>query len=132
MTGVALATVVAGGLGAALRFLVDGWVERGVHAPVPLGTVVLNVTGSFALGLATAALAGDPTEGRLDDGDAAARAVLGAGLLAGYTTFSTASTQNADLLAHGRPLAALAYGGATYAGALLAAAAGLWAGSVLR
>lgn len=122
MTGVALATVVAGGLGAALRFLVDGWVERGVHAPVPLGTVVVNVTGSFALGLA--ALAGAPT--------AAARAVLGAGLLAGYTTFSTASTQNADLLAHGRPLAALAYGGATYAGALLAAAAGLWAGSVLR
>lgn len=124
MTGVALATVVAGGLGAAPRFLVDGWVERGVHAPVPLGTVVVNVTGSFALGLATAALAGDPT--------AATRAVLGAGLLAGYTTFSTASTQNADLLAHGRPLAALAYGGATYAGALLAAAAGLSAGSVLR
>jgi len=124
MTWLIAATVAAGGTGAAVRFVLDGWLTGVNPLTIPLGTLVINVSGSFALGLAAAALAtGEPAT--------AARTVIGAGFLAGYTTFSTASAQNADLVEQGRPLAALAYGGGMYAGAILAAAAGLGIGSVI-
>ncbi|WP_309103004.1 CrcB family protein [Microbacterium sp.] len=72
-----LGAAVAGGVGAALRYLVDIGVTRIARGGFPWGILVVNVTGSFALGLVTAALP-----------DAAF--LLGAGLLGGYTTFSTA------------------------------------------
>ena len=51
---------------------------------MPLGTLVINVTGSFLLGLLTALTVGHA-------GLADLQTVLGVGLLGGYTTFSAAS-----------------------------------------
>lgn len=68
---------LAGGLGAALRYIVDLGVARLSGRRFPWGILLVNVTGSFALGIVVAVLP-----------DAAI--VLGAGLLGGYTTFSTA------------------------------------------
>lgn len=68
---------LAGGLGAVLRYLADLWVARFAGRRFPWGILLVNVTGSFALGVVTGALP-----------DAAF--VLGAGLLGGFTTFSTA------------------------------------------
>jgi CrcB protein len=56
---------LAGGLGAVTRFLVAVWL------PVPVGTLAVNVSGAFALGLL---------------GD---NFVLGTGFVGAYTTFST-------------------------------------------
>lgn len=81
IVGVAL----AGGIGAALRYGVDSGVTRRVRARVPLGTWVVNVSGSFLLGV----LVGLGAEVVPD----ALRTVLGVGLLGGYTTFSTASVE---------------------------------------
>ena len=44
---------LAGGLGAVARFVLDGLVRTRVSSSFPVGTVVVNVTGSFVLGLVT-------------------------------------------------------------------------------
>jgi CrcB protein len=79
-----LATAGMGGLGAGLRYIVDVLVMRGRRGAFPLGILVVNATGSFALGLLTglASLVG-----------AEWVTVVGVGLLGGYTTFSTVSAE---------------------------------------
>lgn len=85
---------LAGGLGAAMRFLVDGAVQRRTRSATPLGTLVVNTTACLLIGL----LAGWAT-GRADS---AAVGVIGVGFLGGYSTFSTASVEAARLLLAGR------------------------------
>ena len=94
-----LLIALAGGLGAATRLVVDGLVRRRVLPPFPWATVLINITGSFLLGLLVGLGPGD----RWQD-------VAGTGFLGGYTTFSTASLETAGLLLDRRPLAALANG----------------------
>lgn len=89
--------VLAGGLGAAARFVLDGVLRR--HVPL-LPTLVVNVTGSLALGL----LAGAALRGAVPGSVAA---VVGTGFLGGYTTFSTASAETVRLLAERRFAAAV-------------------------
>ena len=86
--------MLAGGLGAATRFVLDGVVRgRWGHA-LPVATIVVNVTGSALLGLLSGAV--------LFHGlSAAAYAVLGVGFCGGYTTFSTAMVETVRLLQSG-------------------------------
>lgn len=93
-----LGICVAGGLGAGLRFLVDGLIAERHALPLPIGTLIINITGSLALGLLTGALTtGHPL-----------LAILGVGLCGGFTTFSTAMLEAAQLVRTHRPgLAAL-------------------------
>lgn len=69
---------VLGGCGALARFGLTLLVADRLHPHLPLGTMAVNVSGSFLLGLLV---------GTGLDGDA--RLVLGAGALGSYTTFST-------------------------------------------
>jgi CrcB protein len=119
-----LAISVAGGVGAALRLAVDGALRPRIRAAYPLGTTVINVTGSLALGF----LVGLAFTGGLS---AEWRLVLGTGLLGGYTTFSTASVETVRLLQSRRFAAALANGLGMLVLSVLAASLGLWAGSGL-
>lgn len=110
---------LAGGLGAATRFVVDTWVAgrtRGVGFPV--GTLVVNVGACLLLG----ALAGWALT---HPGHDAVRGVLGVGFLGGYSTFSTASVEAARLLLAGRPGAAVAHALGMLLVCVAAAAAGL-------
>jgi CrcB protein len=86
---------LAGGLGAGVRYLVDGWVRPRVSSRLPWPTLLINVTGSFALGLLVGSGAGTTSH-----------AVLGTGFLGGYTTFSTASVETAQLWTDRRHAAA--------------------------
>lgn len=87
--GIFLLAVVGGGLGASLRFVVDALVPaRGAY---PWGTLVVNVSGSFALGLLT----GLAQSSLLD---APWLFVLGGGVLGGYTTFSAPMVATAEML----------------------------------
>jgi len=119
-----LGVALAGGLGAAARYLVDFWiVSRGITR-VPLGTFTVNVTGSFALGLITVAAAG----GLLST---AAATVIGAGFLGAYTTFSTWMYEAARLLQRGAYRAAVwTLAGSVVAG-VAAAALGVICGRLL-
>ena len=79
-----LVAALAGGVGAGLRYVVDRLLapRRGMRFPV--GILVVNVSGSFALGVLTGLGAAVSPELSL---------VLGLGLLGGYTTFSTVSVE---------------------------------------
>ena len=85
----------------------------------PLGTFLVNLTGSLVLGLLVG-LASGPTT----------MALVGTGVLGGYTTFSTASVDTVRLARSGHRGTALAYGGGTMLATIAAALAGLWLGSV--
>ena len=79
----ALLVCLLGGVGAVVRFVVDGAVRQRWATAFPAGTVVVNVTGSLLAGL----LSGAALAGALG-GTASAAAVTG--FCGGYTTFSTA------------------------------------------
>jgi fluoride exporter len=88
---IVLLLALAGGLGAVARFVLDGTVTAARSWRYPAGTTLVNLTGSFLLGLLAGLAAG-----RLLDGSALL--VLGAGFLGGYTTFSTAAYETVRLV----------------------------------
>jgi CrcB protein len=115
---VVLGVALAGAAGAVVRYLVDGAVQRRLGTQVPIGTLVVNVTGSFILGLLTgAALYHQP--------DPAIRTVLGTGFCGALTTWSTLSWETVRLVEEGTPRAAVIamVGGLTTS--LVAGAAGI-------
>lgn len=113
-----LLVALAGGLGAGARFLVDSWLAARLRSSVPTGTVVVNVTGSLALGLLTGWV--------LRHGGGPLVTVVGTGFLGGYTTFSTASVEAVRLARGGRAGTAFAHAVGMVVLSLAAALAGLW------
>lgn len=109
---------LGGGLGAALRYAVDVAVSSRWQRTFPLGTFVINVSGSAILGLLVG-LASGPT----------VLALVGTGVLGGYTTFSTASYDAVRLARDGRRTIALAYAVGTLVVTVVVALLGLWLGS---
>ena len=88
--GLALAVGGAGAAGAVARYLVDSWVRRRTRTVLPLGTLVVNVAGSFVLGL----LAGFALT---HVGSTTAKTVVGTGFCGGLTTWSTAAWETVRL-----------------------------------
>jgi CrcB protein len=120
--GLLALVAVAGGVGAGLRYVVDRMLAPRPGG-FPRGILVVNITGSFALGLltglGTAVVAPDVL------------AVVGVGLLGGYTTFSTVSVETVLLAQRRRRGQAMANLLGTLVLAIAAAAAGLWIGVLL-
>jgi CrcB protein len=116
-----LGVCAAGGIGAALRFVLDGLIRARVTSTYPVATTIVNLTGSLLLGLLTGIAAAHllPQPWQL---------IAGVGLLGGYTTFSTASFETIRLLQDRRPAAALVNGLGMLIGGTAAAALGLAAG----
>lgn len=119
---IALAAL-AGGIGAGLRYLLDAAVMRRRHGRFPLGILVVNVTGSLALGLVVG-LGSSIVSPEV-------ATIIGTGLLGGYTTFSTVSVESVLLLQRGRRRAALGNLLGTLVLALAAAVLGVLAGAAL-
>ncbi len=114
---IALATCLAGGLGAAARFVVDGELAARRRTSIPTGTLAVNVIGSLLLGLLVGAAPGPW-----------AVTVLGTGFLGGFTTFSAASVEVVRLRADGRPAAGAALAATMLLASLVAATLGVAAG----
>lgn len=113
-----VATAIAGGLGSAMRFLLDAAVRGRFGSRFPWGTTIINITGSLALGIITGL------------GTAVLPAVwvtvVGTGLIGGYTTFSTASVETVRLALENRYRAAAVHGLVNVVACTLAALLGLW------
>lgn len=116
-----VAVALAGGAGAAVRFLFDGLL-RSRATSVPVGTLVINVSGSFLLGVVTGLVlsAALPEQALL---------VIGSGFLGGYTTFSTASVESVRLIQTRRYGVALVSSVGMLLLALLASAGGFLLGT---
>ena len=112
---------LAGGLGAVTRFVLDGLVRTRFASAFPLGTTVINVTGSFVLGVVSGVALGHavPDEWRL---------VVGTGFCGGYTTFSTASFETVRLVEQRHTGLAMLNAVGSVAVTVGVAALGLWLG----
>ncbi len=86
-----LLACLGGGIGACLRFVVDALVMRRVPSGFPLGIFLINASGSFLLGFLTGL-----SDSSVDD--SAWLFILSAGVMGGYTTFSTAMVDTVHLL----------------------------------
>jgi CrcB protein len=114
----ALVTVALGGvIGSLGRFAVGAALPHQGGA-FPWATLVVNVTGAFAMGLLVAYLVDRPGVHRL------ARPFVGVGILGGWTTFSALAVDVVQLGHAGREQAALVYVATTFLVGTLAVAAG--------
>jgi CrcB protein len=116
--------VIGGALGAPARYLVDGWIEPRVRSVFPWGTFVVNVTGSFVLGVVT----GLALYHGLGD---VPRAAIATGFCGAYTTFSTFSYETVLLVETSEHRRAVANVVGSVTVGLVAAGLGLAAGAAL-
>lgn len=93
---------IAGGVGAGCRFALDGFARSRIGVAFPWGTMIINLSGSFLLGLLAGLVAsGLPVE---------VQTIVGTGFLGGYTTFSTASVETLRLIQERRWAAVIGNG----------------------
>ncbi len=85
---------LCGALGCLSRYLVSGWVYGLFGTVFPVGTLAVNVAGSFLLGLAAEGLRGSLLSQDLRMG-------ITVGFMGGFTTFSTFSFETIRLLEEG-------------------------------
>jgi fluoride exporter len=116
-----LLLVCAGGaLGSGARYLLSTWAARTLGAEFPRGTLIVNVSGSFILALVLASPIGALSP--------EARLFVGAGLLGGFTTYSSFNHETLALLERGDTALAVANLALTVGGCLLAGLAGILVG----
>jgi CrcB protein len=99
-TFLALIASLAGGVGAITRYVLDAQVQHRLRRPTPLGTITVNVLGSFVLGAITGFVIHHHLSSDVDR-------IVGIGFCGGLTTFSTASFETARLVRERLPVAAL-------------------------
>jgi CrcB protein len=107
-------------LGANLRYLLGLWVAAVWASSLPLGTLLINVTGSFVIGCFLTAL------GRRFRKPPFVRLFFVTGFLGAYTTFSSFSAETVALLEGGQAPVAVLYVALSIAGGYGAAWAGGW------
>lgn len=90
-----LAVFIGGGLGSVLRWAVSAKMNP-LHQHIPVGTLTVNLVGSFIIGLALALLS------RMTHIDDTVKLLITTGFCGGLTTFSTFSLEVVYLLQDGR------------------------------
>lgn len=117
--------MIAGAIGAAARYGLDGLISIRTGTGFPWGIFVVNISGAFALGLIYTVMTSRLTV------DPAIRIWVTTGFLGAYTTFSTLTLETVQLLqTRSYGLAVLNSAGSLAVG-LVAAGAGVALGSVL-
>ena len=109
-----------GAVGAVARYGLSGWVQSLLGTTFPIGTLVVNVLGSFALGFSLPLFATLAWS-------AESRTLVTIGFLGAFTTYSTFSYEAVVLLEGGE----WARGGVYMGGSLLLGLAGIVSGMAL-
>ena len=107
-----ISVALGGAIGSVLRYLV------GLVVAFPLGTLTVNIIGSFAIGLIWVHLADRGLQHWLP--------FVMTGVLGGFTTFSAFTLDALRLVEEGRVTAAGAYVLASLVASVLACAVGIW------
>lgn len=115
-----IGVALLGGFGAVLRFGLDALVQSRFGGEFPIGTLAVNLVGSFCLGVLT---------GRSVVGDALL--LGGTATLGSFTTFSTWMLETERLAEEGDGRLAVANVAISFAAGLGAAAVGWLAGAAL-
>ncbi len=89
-----LLVALGGAIGSAARYLVGAFIANRFGPDFPWGTFIVNVSGSFLIGVILSLVGG----GQLPAG---ARLFLAVGVMGGYTTFSTYSNETLQLVQGG-------------------------------
>src|ERR1700756_236965 len=121
--GMYLLIALGGALGTTGRYFLSGTAARLVGETFPWGTLIINVTGSFAIGF-FAVLTGP--DGRYYV-NSAGRQFFMTGICGGYTTFSSFSLQTLNLLNDGQTL----YAGGYIVLSVVLCLIGVWLGVTL-
>ncbi len=114
-----LLVALGGATGSVLRYVVGHWSLRVFGPAFPWGTLVVNIAGSFAIGLVAELIArrfNAPVEMRL---------LLLTGFLGGFTTFSAFSLDALVLFERGAAITAAVYVAASIGLSLAAVVGGL-------
>lgn len=82
-----LFVAIGGAAGSVLRYLVGGWVQKWTGLTFPLGTMLINISGCFAIGILATLFTG-PILIREEY-----RVGLLVGVIGGFTTFSSFSLE---------------------------------------
>lgn len=109
-------------LGGVARYGLSGLIARGFGETFPWGTLIVNVVGSFLIGVIAVVTGPD---GRLLVGTAA-RQFMMVGVLGGFTTFSSFSLQTLTLIQDGEWL----YAAGNVLSSVLFCLAAVWLGAV--
>jgi len=118
-----LLVALGSAVGAPLRYVIDREIQMRHERVFPFGTLVVNVSGSFALGLlVSAAIRGGASDLAVD--------AIGTGLIGSYTTFSTFSWETLRMLEEGSTWQASVNVAASVGIGLGAAAVGFWLASL--
>ena len=110
---------IFGALGTLARYGLQGLVQIRVASTFPYGTLLINLSGCFFLGLI-----GQFTLNRMIISPDW-RVAIAVGFFGGYTTFSTFGWETAKMLEDGEWLRASAYAGASVVAGLLLSVAGI-------
>ena len=113
---------VGSALGGIARFALTGFLARAIWETFPWHTIIVNVTGSFAIGFFNTLTGPD---GRLLVAPDARQFVM-VGICGGYTTFSSFSLQTLNLVRDGDMIGA----GANIVASVIACLLAVWLGSV--
>lgn len=117
-----VSVALGGAIGASLRYAVGGWTLRAFGPGFPVGTMTVNVVGSFVMGLAAVAMLH-----RFPESWGRWAPFVMTGLLGGFTTFSAFSLDALTLFERGRIPAAAIY----VAGSVVLSIGALFAGLML-
>jgi CrcB protein len=124
------AVAVGGAFGSVVRLLVGAAVQQRSGTAFPVGTLVINLTGSLLLGFIIRAALGTSTA------SPTIRAMLTTGFCGGYTTFSAFGYETAVLIEDGSYARAALYALASVvlalAGTFAGFAAARWVVTALR
>ena len=110
--------VLAGGLGSGARYLIGQWAVARFDPSLPYGTLIVNLTGCFALGVVAQVATSNAWNPEL-------RAAIAIGFLGGFTTYSSFNQETIALLTNGAIGTALVNVAVTLLGGFAAGLLGL-------